>query len=200
MHEVAELLTILLPDHVAPYPVKTLTYHQAFAQFLDIDIDTVSLESLAHIALSQCHYQEPQSNRHTLLDLLMGMLIGPQLGQQGLCFITDYPIEQAALARPQTHNPTVAARFEAYVSGIELANGFYELTDPLVQRQRFEADQQTRQERGQLPVPIDEEFLASLNKLPECAGVAMGLDRVLLLQLKQDHLKHIIPLSFYPFE
>jgi elongation factor P--(R)-beta-lysine ligase len=196
MHELAQLLALLLPNKVAADGAQTLTYHQAFHQYLAIDVDHVSEQILGQLALEHCAYADPNAGRETLLDLLMGAVIGPQLGIGQLTFITDYPIEQAALARARDSNPRVAARFEAYVDGLELANGFDELTDPTIQRARFESDNARRSQSGLMPIPIDEEFLAALAHLPACAGVALGLDRVLMLQVQATTISEIIPLPF----
>lgn len=194
MAEVAELLTQLIPHHVGS--VQTLTYHEAFALHLSVNPTACALDTLREIAATQCQFTAPQASRETLLDLLMGALIGPQLGHEGICFITEYPIEQAALARAKAHNSKVAARFEAYVKGIELANGFDELTDPLLQRERFLQDNHKRVQLQLKPVPIDEAFLSALHALPACAGVALGLDRVLLLKSGARRISDILPLPF----
>ena len=100
---------------------------------------------------------------------------------KGLVFIRDYPASQAALARLRPGQPPVAARFEAYLGSIELANGFHELTDAGEQRARFEQDNARRAGRGDTPVDIDERLLTALSAgLPDCAGVALGIDRLLM--------------------
>ena len=108
--------------------------------------------------------------------------VGPRLGLDGPVFVERYPADQAALARLDDADPRVALRFELYLHGIELANGFEELADEEQQRARFQADQAARAARG-LPVPeIDELLLAALRVgLPPCAGVALGFDRVLMI-------------------
>ena len=112
----------------------------------------------------------------------MGAVVGPALGRGRITFVHDYPASQAALARLLPGAPPVAARFEAYREGLELCNGFRELPDAGEQRRRFAADRAARAARG-LPVPpVDERLLAALAAgLPDCAGVALGLDRVLML-------------------
>jgi elongation factor P--(R)-beta-lysine ligase len=97
-------------------------------------------------------------------------------------FVTEYPSTQASLARKKPGDPRVAERFELYVAGVELCNGFGELTDPIEQRARFEADQEERARRGKPIYPIDERFLAALeNGLPECSGNAIGFDRLVAI-------------------
>jgi lysyl-tRNA synthetase class 2 len=116
------------------------------------------------------------------LDLLLTHLVEPKLGQGRLTFIYDYPASQAALARIQPGDPPTAARFELYLNGMELANGFHELADAGEQRTRFERQLHVRA-AGSLPVvPMDERLLSALDHgLPDCAGVALGFDRLVML-------------------
>jgi lysyl-tRNA synthetase class 2 len=112
----------------------------------------------------------------------------------GRYFITRYPAEQAALARLCPDDPSVAARFELIVDGVELANGYHELTDPDEQRRRFAADIQARAAGGMVEPTVDEKFLAALESgLPDCAGVALGLDRLLMLAMGADSLAEVMP-------
>lgn len=117
----------------------------------------------------------------------------------GRFFITDYPAEQAALARLQSADPTVAARFELVVDGVELANGYHELTDATEQRRRFALDVAERRMAGSAEVAVDEYFLAALDAgLPDCAGVALGVDRLLMLQLGAQSLAEVMPFPLAP--
>jgi len=111
----------------------------------------------------------------------------------GRFFIVDYPAEQAALARLRAQDPSVADRFELVVDGVELANGYYELTDPVEHRRRFEQDNQLRKARGLATRQLDEAFLAALQAgLPDCAGVALGVDRLLMQKLGAKSLDEVI--------
>jgi len=103
-------------------------------------------------------------------------------------FLTDYPAPLASLARLSPEDPRVAERFELYVGGVELANGFGELTDPVEQRRRFERDSALRRSSGLADYPIDERFLAALVDLPPSAGIALGVDRLLMLLLNVETL------------
>jgi lysyl-tRNA synthetase class 2 len=117
------------------------------------------------------------------LDLLMGAVVGPALGHEGPVFVEDYPVSQAALARLRTERDgsQVAERFELYLDGLELANGFRELGDAVEQRQRFERDLAVRGARGQAVNPLDANLLDALaHGLPDCAGVALGFDRLVM--------------------
>jgi elongation factor P--(R)-beta-lysine ligase len=121
----------------------------------------------------------PGLDDDALLDLAFAVGVAPALPREAWTFVHEFPASQAALARIKPSHPAVAARFELFASGLELANGFAELTDAREQRRRFEADREVRRTRG-LPLnPIDEDFLAALEQgLPECAGVALGFDRL----------------------
>lgn len=107
--------------------------------------------------------------------------VEPRLGTPRPTFLTEYPARMASLARVSPTNPGVAERFELYAGGLELANGFSELNDPDEQRRRFEAEREERRAAGRETYPVDEKFLASLARLPEAGGVAVGLDRLVML-------------------
>ncbi len=129
-------------------------------------------------------------DRDDCLDLLMSVVVAPSL--RGLTFIHDYPASQAALARLKSDDHRLAERFELYFDDLELANGFGELTDATEQRARFEADNRRRAELG-LPVyPVDENVLAALGRgMPDCAGVALGLDRLLMAMTGADDIAEV---------
>lgn len=123
-------------------------------------------------------------------DFVFGALVAPRLGIDGPCFVTDWPITQAALARRRENNADVAARFELFISGVELANGYFELCDPVEQRRRFAADNEAR---GAAAVPVDERLLAALDAgLPECAGVALGFDRLAMLAVGATSIAEVL--------
>ena len=127
-------------------------------------------------------------DRDGWLDLLMSHLIQPALGPGRLCFVTDYPTSQAALARRNPDRRT-AARFEVFLDGVELANGFDELTDADEQAARFEAENRARRARDKRPVTVDRQLLAAMQTgLPHCCGVAVGLDRLLMLRQGLDDI------------
>jgi lysyl-tRNA synthetase class 2 len=136
-----------------------------------------------------------RADRDACLDLIMSTIVGPTLGHDRLTFIYDYPASQAALAKVRG---SVASRFEAYLDGIELANGFHELADAAEQRARFERDLAERRRRG-LPVyPMDERFLAAIEHgLPECSGVALGFDRLVMCAAGAKHIDEVLA---FPFE
>lgn len=163
---------------------ERLSYREAFLRHLDIDPLEAPVATLQSCAAEHGLDGFAGDNaRDVWLDLLLTHRIEPELGRDGLCFLYDYPASQAALARLSPADPRVAERFELYYKGVELANGFHELADPAEQRRRFEAELLARQEQGMEAVPLDERFLASLEHFPDCSGVALGIDRLVMLAL-----------------
>ncbi len=194
MEEVDALLRQLLRG-ASLAATRYLSYEQAFIEALDCNPLTDSDDALAARA-RRAGFEEAllqHCDRDELLDLLMGLRVGPQLGTDGPVFVHRYPASQAALARLDPADPRVALRFELYLRGVELANGFEELGDGQEQRQRFAADQRLRAARN-LPVPaIDEYLLAALAAgLPPCAGVALGFDRLLMLACRAERIDEVI--------
>ena len=127
------------------------------------------------------------------LDLLLTHCIEPHLGKGNICFVYDYPASQASLARIRPGVPPLAERFELYMEGIELANGFRELTAVEEQRARFEADLERRREMVRTQVPMDERLLAALNHgMPDCSGVALGIDRLLMRLTGAGHIRDVL--------
>ena len=118
--------------------------------------------------------------------------VEPHLGQGRPTILFEYPAVEAALARVSPRDPRIAERFELYASGVELANGFGELTDPIEQRRRFEADMALKQKLYGERYPIDESFLAALQHMPEASGVALGLDRLVMLATGATHIDQVI--------
>ena len=118
--------------------------------------------------------------------------IEPRLGDGALTLLTDYPISEAALARRSPHDPNVAERFELYACGVELANGFGELTDPVEQRRRLIEAMDEKEKRYGQRWPIDEDFLAALAHMPPAGGVAMGFDRVVMLATGARHINDVL--------
>lgn len=193
MQEVEALIRLVLPAISSRY----YTYQSLFETYVGINPHTVSLEQL-HQALSPYNINNLKTLDHdTLLQSLMAHAIEPQLPPHEVTFVTEFPASQAALARLKKDNPHVAERFEVYAGGVELANGFYELTDINEQRQRFEADTEKRKALGYPEVPIDPYFLAALTQgLPDCAGVALGIDRLIMLGWNTPQLAEVVSFVF----
>lgn len=176
MAEVADLVTLLL----GPGETATLSYREAFARAGLPDPLTATAPALAAAARDAHGPLDPALPRSTLLDLLFGTVV--QAALPARCFVTDFPAEQAALARLSPRDPRVAERFELFCESVELANGFHELTDATEQRARFAADRDRRRAEGRPAPAMDERLLAALEAgLPDCAGVALGLDRLFML-------------------
>jgi len=123
---------------------------------------------------------------------VLAAAIEPRLGQGHLTLLTDYPRIEAALARPKPSDPRLSERFELYACGVELANGFGELTDPAEQRQRFEAEMTEKQRVYGERYPLDEDFLAALARMPESSGVALGFDRLVMLAAAAPHVDDVL--------
>lgn len=189
MSEVAQLvLTLMAGSAGGALPVERLSYRQAFLRNLQLDPFAARLPELADAAVRAVGYRPAgapeQSSREELLELLMGAHIGPRLGHDSLTFVHGYPATQAALARLDPQDPRTALRFELYCRGMELANGFQELSSAAEQRMRFERDNEARRRLGLSTVRLDERLLAALEHgLPACAGVALGFDRLLMLAM-----------------
>ena len=197
--ETTNLVITLLPSFAGP--VVHYRYRELFHTYLAIDPFTTSLEKLR--ALASERGQMPagaltSEGRDTCLDLLMSMVIEPQLGQNELSIVLEYPASQAALARrhQDVDGEWVASRFELYLNGIELANGYHELTDAAEQRARFSEDNAERRRLGLPEIDIDEHLLAALEHgMPEGAGVALGIDRLIQLALGKARLEDVLAFS-----
>jgi lysyl-tRNA synthetase class 2 len=184
MTEVETLIGRLLRPHRRLEPAERLSYAAAIERYAGVDAHAAGDHELMEAARRHGVDCRADLDRDAKLDLLMGLVVGPRLGRDRPCFICDYPASQAALARLKPGLPPVAARFEFYLDGIELANGFHELVNGGEQRARFEQDQQLRQARGQAQRPLDERLLAALAAgLPDCSGVALGFDRLAAIAL-----------------
>lgn len=181
MTEVEELVRHLLAPQRHLPRAERLTYAAALQRYAAVDPQAGAPTLDAAIAGQGIHYEGPL-DRDAKLDLLMSHVVGPKLGADRPCFIHDYPASQAALARLKPGTPPVAARFELYLDGLELANGFHELAAADEQRARFMHDLATRRERGQVLRPLDERLLGALSAgMPDCAGVALGFDRLVAI-------------------
>jgi elongation factor P--(R)-beta-lysine ligase len=184
MSEVEALVAALLSPGRPLSPAERLPYREALRRHAGVDPFEAGDAELDRAAAAQGVDCRADLDRDAKLDLLMGLVVGPRLGIGQPCFVHDYPATQAALARLKPGVPAVAARFELYLDGIELANGFHELADAGEQRRRFELDLETRRVRNRRRPPLDERFLGALDSgLPDCAGVALGFDRLVAIAL-----------------
>ncbi len=195
MAETSDLLAGLAPAQVRD--INSYSYRQIFVDALGLDPHTASLEQLQILAakLAGAELSDWQrESRSGCLDLLFSLGVEPRL-PPGLVYIYDYPACQAALAQlhvDDTGTP-VARRFEAFLNGMELANGYFELTDPGEQRARFAEDMNRRQAMGKAPMIADERLLAALDYgLPPSAGIALGVDRLLMQMVGADSIGEVI--------
>ncbi len=198
MEEMQALFQLLWSAlHDAPLSFEKLSYKQAFVRYLAINPHQVSLTALQALVREKVgeipHLSTP--DRDTCLQLLMSMVIEPALAHlPGPVFIYDFPATQAALAqlRQDAEGDAVAGRFEVYWRGLELANGYHELSDATLQAQRFESDLAKRQALNLPAVPIDQKLLAALQSgLPACAGVALGFERLLMILSGATHIEAV---------
>ena len=174
-------------------PISRLSYREIFRQHLRIDPHKISLEELQKLAKSEIDLSGSDLSKTDYLQLLLSNSIEPKLPPY--CIIYDYPLEQAALAILATdeHGVVVAKRFELFGHGMELANGYFELSDAAEQRARFEKDNAARKEKGLQAHGADEKLIAALESgLPSCSGVAVGVDRLLMLLVEAKNISEVI--------
>lgn len=193
MDEIEALLCFVLGTTTS----ERLTYQIVFENFLGIDPHVASVRQLKQCAISKGIILSTSAmnmlTANDWLDILMTHCIEPHLGFENPTMIYDYPVSKAALAKVQDGDPAVAERFEVYVRGIELANGYHELTDPDIQLARIQADCEYRKTVGYPEIPINFHFIESLKAgLPDSAGVALGLDRLLMLKLGSHEIQEVI--------
>lgn len=185
MRESAALAAALVAETRETLPVEELSYREAFLRHLEIDPLTATVDTLRRCAERHDVPVPPRMPADTAdpwLDLLVSVCVEPNLGRDRLTLLHHYPASQAALARLSPEDPRTAERFELFVDGVELANGFRELTDGEEQRLRLEAENAARRRRGLAEMPVDERFLSALSHgLPDCSGVALGFDRLVMV-------------------
>ena len=174
---------------------QRMTYQAAFKSVFSIDPLGASLVMLKNLCEQHGfeNIAKDETDKDTLLQLLFSMVVEPTIGQEQPCFIYDFPASQAALAKINKDNPKVADRFELYFKNMELANGFNELTDANEQLKRFDSDNLKRNSMGLAQVPADLNLIDALaSGMPECAGVALGVDRLIMLALEQEQIKDVV--------
>jgi lysyl-tRNA synthetase class 2 len=193
MDEVAVFLKGFMPDIVE----NKISYQDLFLSHFNIDPHLIFLEDLKLLVKKNIDINFDLLDKSACLDLLMTHHIEPKM-PKGLFFIYDYPADQAALASlgKNEKGQIVARRFEAYLNGIELANGYYELTDAVEQKKRFEKDVNYRLQNNLPSVPYDKLLVKALESgMPECAGVALGIDRLLMALHKKSTINEVLSFS-----
>ncbi len=182
-------------------PYRIVSYRDIFLQETGIDYFTVDEEKLfKYIQEKQIPFYPSiqDEGKDALLNLILGSQVEPKLGWNEFCVLAYYPSTQAALAKKRMHGEEqVAERFEVYFQGVELANGFHELTDAQEQRDRFNEANASRIALGKETLPPDENFIKALEQgLPDCSGVAVGFDRLMMLRQGQDQIANVLALGW----
>lgn len=195
--ETAEFCQLFLGN----VPIERLTYREAFLKYAKIDPFKTDCEGLLSYLMQQktpIYTEAAVEGKDALLNLILGLHIEPHLGTTGITVLSHYPSSQAALAKTtKDGDDSVALRFEVYHKGIELANGYCELLDRDEQEWRLLESNNERLKMGKNALPIDNHFLAALaNGMPECCGVAVGFDRLLMLHLKAQSIADVIPFAW----
>ncbi|ODS62418.1 MAG: EF-P lysine aminoacylase GenX [Arenimonas sp. SCN 70-307] len=196
MDETAELLKAALALAGRRATVRDTSFRQLYLDKFGFDPLTAPEEELRS-PLGVYDIDPAGLTRDDWLDLLMTHLIQPSIPANRILLVYDYPASQCALARLRPGKPAVAERFEAYLGPLEVANGYHELKDADEQRARFESDLARRRARNAAEPAVDERLLAALPKLPDCAGVALGIDRLLMALLGTDKIADVLA---FPFE
>ena len=199
MKEVSDLLKSLADDCGVTISSQVISYQQAFMQAVGLDPLNTTVEKCRQCCADQ-RIDVPQgmsdSSVDEWLDWILTQAVAPSFEPNGFTFLYDYPASQCALATI-SDDGKVAERFEVFYGDLELANGFNELTDASEQRSRFEEDNKKRLENNLEDMPIDESFLQALESgLPKCAGVAIGLDRLLMVLTGKKDISEVLAFPF----
>jgi lysyl-tRNA synthetase class 2 len=174
--------------------VVSYEYREAIGQFAGVDIYDAPHNELLAVCQADARLKaELGEDRQAVLDLIMSTIVATQFARGRLTVVRHYPVSQAALARLCPNDARVADRFEIFYGDLELANGYVELNDPVEQRQRIDRDLQARQQAGRAGLPADETLLAALESgLPECAGVAVGMERLHMVLDQTDDIADVV--------
>ncbi len=196
IEETVEFIRLLIGD----IPSTKITYREVFKKYAGIDyLKATEKELLLYLEERGIDpYQNiEEEGKDALLNIILGVVIQPQLGQKEICVLQYFPASQSALAQLKKRgDEEVAERFEIFYRGMELANGYHELADAEEQLARLIQSNNTRESLGKDTLPIDEPFIKALEKgLPECCGVSVGFDRLMMLRHQKDDISDVIPLS-----
>ncbi|MBV2209104.1 MAG: EF-P lysine aminoacylase GenX [Thermomonas sp.] len=196
LEETAALIQSALALVERSAALKIVTFREIYHSMLGLDPFTASIETL-QTALGDVQIDAAGLTRDDWLDLLMTHRLQPKFAHDQLLAVHDWPASQAALARIRQDEPPVAERFELYLGPLELANGYHELIDTREQAERFQRDVRVRAQRGLPEIPVDTALLAALGRgLPACAGVALGVDRLLMALLRTDRIADVLAFDF----
>lgn len=183
---------------LGPLPVSTISYHESFARYLGIDYTAATLDELKEAALPFSPTGIESWNRDAIVHFLLTHGVEPHLGRGELTVFTDYPPHEAALASViEKKGEKVAERFEIYNESVELANGYHELSDSSELRRRFTEENAIRKSQNKETYLLDEAFLEAMGRgIPNCCGVSVGFDRVLMLRRKACSLSEVLPFAW----
>ncbi len=191
MKEVAELVSFLVSDYIELQENTFISYRDVFKKYADIDFQTATQADYLQVFADHSIELNSSLSMEQYQELILDQIIVPKIEKQRMTFIYDYPAEQAALAK--LNQQGFAERFELYFGGVELANGFQELTDVHQQLSRFEEDNRKRLIANKKAIEIDTNFMAALESgLPESAGVALGIDRLLMVILGAKNINDVL--------
>ena len=206
MAELVELITVLSQSSknavLDKLHFESLSYQQAFEKFVGLDPHRATASECYQLAkdndIEIPQGLRPTDNVNDWLDWFLTQQVLPGFNKTGFTFLYDYPAAQCALAKiAKNEQQVVAKRFELFFGELELANGFYELTDSEEQLQRFKLENKVRKQLGKSSARIDENFISALSAgLPECAGVAVGIDRLLMAFVQATHIEQVITFSW----
>ncbi|OOF82570.1 elongation factor P lysine(34) lysyltransferase [Rodentibacter ratti] len=192
INEVDDLLQQILDCK----PAESMSYQFVFQEYVGLDPLSASRKELVEAAHQHNFMAEEDEDRDTLLQFLFSAVVEPKIGQDAPVAIYHFPSSQAALAQLSPEDQRVAERFEFYYKGLELANGFHELTDASEQRRRFEQDNRLREKVGLPERAIDERLLSALQAgIPNTSGVALGVDRLIMIALNTLSIKDVLSFS-----
>ena len=199
MHEVDTLLLSLLPE--LNRDSQYASYAELFLDILGINPHTIAIEQLSVLIKERVPEFSGELNRQSSLDLLLTHCIEPLFANDCLTFVYDYPATQSALAKTEfsLEDPAtlLAKRFEVYAGNLELGNGYQELTSATANKEVLKRELAARDEMNLPSVPVDQRFLSAMKSgMPECAGIAIGIDRVLMLQTGASAMKQVINFSW----
>lgn len=193
IEETVDFIRLFLGD----LTYSIISYREALLKYAQIDYLAISTEQLFDYIIENeiPYYPEAvDEGKGALLNLILGSKVEPELGHDEFCVLSYYPASQAALSKKRwIGSEHVAERFEIYYKGVELANGYHELTDPVEQRNRFFEANAMRKKIGKKELPIDENFLGALERgLPDCCGVAVGFDRLMMLRQGHNNIADVL--------
>lgn len=193
MHRLINEVDDLLQQILDCEPAESLSYQFVFQEYVGLDPLSASRQELVEAARKHNFMAEDDEDRDTLLQFLFSEVVEPQIGQTKPVAVYHFPSSQAALAQVSPEDQRVAERFEFYYKGLELANGFHELTDAREQQRRFEQDNRQREKNGLPTRALDERFLAALQAgMPNTSGVALGVDRLIMIALGCSQIREVI--------